>query len=130
MRAKQEGILVTFELEGHLDFETTVQFHNTCKNVINAHENVRLVFNMEKLKFVGSSGINQFVKVMKNLNGTKPRPKLLKVSSEFEKIFRALETARNPFELHETVETAILAFDAPEAPEKKRAVKKKKKLDV
>ena len=46
-------------------------------------------------------GINQFVKVLKTINHQTIKPKLVSVSTEFEKILRALETVRNPFDIFE-----------------------------
>ena len=117
MRAKQEGNVVVFELEGNLDFETIVQFENACERLIEqSAQTQRLVFNMEKLKFVGSSGINQFVRVLKNFNTLPVKPKYIHVSSEFEKIFRALQTVRNPFDIFENEAQAIVAFDTDPPP--------------
>ena len=90
MRAKQDGNVITFELEGHLDFETTIQFEETCRNLIERNGDVKVIFNMERLKFVGSSGINQFIKVLKEFNGMDRKPRLVRLSSEFQKIFRDL----------------------------------------
>ena len=118
MRAKQDGNVLVFELEGHLDFETTQQFEETCGSMIGKAERPRIVFSMEKLKFVGSSGINQFIKVLKDFNGSPQKPRLCNLSSEFVKMFRAYQTARNPFEIHETMAQAIASFDAPPVPKK------------
>lgn len=123
MRAKQDGNVLFLELEGHLDFETTVQFRQTCKDLITKGAGNRLIFNMEKLKFVGSSGINQFVKVLKEFNTLKEKPRYIRLSTEFNRIFRALQTSRNPFEIFEDENTAKLSFDLPPPPKK---VSKKK----
>jgi anti-anti-sigma factor len=111
IRARQEGNTVIYNLEGHLDFETIVQFEESCKRVLAQLTDPRIVVNMELLKFVGSSGINQFVKVLKTMNHRDLKPKLVSVSTEFEKILRALETVRNPFDIFENETQGILAFD-------------------
>lgn len=118
MRAKQDGNVIVFELEGHLDFETTVKFQETCVGIVERNECQRIVLNMEKLKFVGSSGINQFIKVLKEFNQFETKPKFCRVSSEFTKIFRAYQTARHPFEIFEDELQAIAAFDLPPPPKK------------
>ena len=125
MRAKNEGKVLILELEGHLDFETTLQFEETCTSLIGKNDASAIIFNMQKLKFVGSSGINQFVKVLKDLNSGEVKPKFCGVSSEFSKIFKAYQTARNPFEVFEDQNQAIAALSAPQ-PEKKPLKKKKK----
>jgi anti-anti-sigma factor len=126
MRARNEGNVLILELEGHLDFETTQQFQETCTSLIRRQETAGVVFDMEKLKFVGSSGINHFVKVLKEFNTGSVRPKLCHVSSEFSKIFRAYQTARNPFEIFDDKGQALAAVANP--PPIKKPVKKKKPI--
>ena len=128
MRAKQDGNVIVFELEGHLDFETTQQFEETCasfiRNSSNESQTPRVIFNMEKLKFVGSSGINQFIKVLKDFNALDQKPRLCRLSSEFQKIFRAYETSRNPFEIFDDETQAVVSFDLAPAPKRTRKPKK------
>ena len=125
MRAKQEGKVIIFELEGHLDFETTQRFHEKCHSVIHKRECRQVVFNFAKLKFVGSSGIHQFIKALKQFNSKEDRPKLCEVSMEFDKVIKAYQTTRNPFEIFENESQAIAAFDLPRPP--KKTLRKKTK---
>lgn len=118
LRAKQDGNVLVLELEGHLDYETTTQFEDTCTNMIAKTPEARVIFNLDRLRFVGSSGINQFIKVMKDFNTIDIKPRLCHVSSEFEKMFRAYQTTRNPFEIVENEKQARESFDAPVVPKK------------
>ncbi len=130
LRAKNEGEVLVLELEGQLDFETTLQFQQTCTALMQKNESQKVVFNMEKLKFVGSSGINHFIRIMKDFNSpkfVKRKPKLCSLSTEFVRIFRAYQPARNPFDIFENYPEAAAAFDAP--PPKKIA-RPKKSVDV
>ncbi len=120
MRAKQNGKVVVFELEGHLEFETTVRFQDACKNILAKQPDSRLVFDFKKLKFVGSSGINHFITTMKQLLLLSPTPKMIHVSTEFDKIFNAYRTAKYPFVVHENMDQALIAFDAPELKKTKK----------
>jgi anti-anti-sigma factor len=125
MRARQDGRVLVFELEGHLDFETTLQFQDTCTALIKKHQVERVIFNFERLKFVGSSGINQFIQVLKQFNARPTnKPKLCHLSPEFVKVFRAYQASRHPFDIHESENLAIASFDAPPPP--KRTAKRKK----
>ncbi len=126
LRAKNAGEVLILELEGQLDFETTLQFQQTCTSLIEKNESQKIVFNLEKLKFVGSSGINHFIRIMKHFNNpkfAKRKPKLCHLSSEFVRIFRAYQPARNPFDIFANYPEAVAAFDAP--PPKKYARAKK-----
>lgn len=126
MRARQEGEVIILELEGQLDFETTVQFKETCAGMMKKQGSQRVVFNLEKLKFVGSSGINQFIRVLKEFNTYQSKPRYCRLSAEFQRVFRAYQTARNPFEIHEDEPTAIVSFDlAPEVAQKRTPRPKK-----
>lgn len=127
IRARQEENTVIFNLEGHLDFETIIQFQETCQRLLTHNTDQRIVVNMEALRFVGSSGINQFVKVLKTINQKNIKPKLVGVSIEFEKILRALETVRNPFDIFENETQGILAFDTPADNSLEAAAKLKRK---
>lgn len=122
MRAKQDGSIIVFELEGHLDFETTLQFKEKCVDLIKKKNIQRVVFNMERLKFVGSTGINHFIKILKAFNGQKDRPKICNLSPEFVKIFKAYQTTRNPFQIYEDQVQAMKSFDLPPM---KRSLRKK-----
>jgi len=126
IRAKQEGNTVVLHLEGHLDFETIIQFEKTCQQVKPHGEATRLIVNMEALRFVGSSGISQFVNVLKSINHKECKPKLVQVSSDFEKILRALQNSRNPFDIFETEAQGISAFDMPPPPPTSPPSKNKK----
>ena len=120
MRAKQEGKVIIFELEGHLDFETTQQFQEKCNTLIEQNGYDRVVFNFGKLKFVGSSGIHQFIKVLKGFNAREEKPKLCQVSIEFDRIIKVYQTKRNPFDICENEPQAIAAFDVPKPVKKPR----------
>jgi len=125
MRAKQDGKVVVFELEGHLEFETTVKFQEACEDVLAKQPDSRLILNFHKLKFVGSSGINHFITTMKELLALSPAPKMIHVSTEFDKIFNAYRTAKHPFPVYENIDKALLAFESPEEIPVKKTKKKK-----
>ncbi len=128
LRAKTTNDVIVFELEGHLDFESTQQFEQRCSELMIKAGPSKIVFNMEKLRFVGSSGINQFIKVMKDFNAKPDKPRLCHLSSEFQKIFVAYQTSRNPFQIHESENEAVSSFSAlPEIDAPKKTKKKVKK---
>ena len=132
MRARHNGDVLIFELEGQLDFETTQQFQETCESLITKTASQRVVFNLGKLKFVGSSGINQFIRILREFNALDEKPKLCSLSPEFDRVFKAYQTSRNPFDITVDEATAIAAFALPRpvsrakkpAPKKAKAAKK------
>ena len=129
LRAVPQGNVIVFELEGHLDFESIQQLEITCQQVIKEQNCLRVIFNMQKLRFVGSSGINQFIQMMKEFNNLDLKPRFCALSSEFQKIFKAFQTSRNPFEIFETIDNAKASFDFPETPRKASAKRRKMKIN-
>ena len=129
LRAKQEQDVVVFELEGTLDFETTHQLSQTCQGIITKNNCSKVVFDFERLKFVGSSGIHQFIDVLKDFNSQKSRPRLCQLSVEFDKIVKVFQTAKRPFAIFNNRAEAIASFehDKPETNEKVAAPKTEKK---
>lgn len=131
LRAKQEQNVLVFELEGTLDFETTHQLSQTCQNLMKKNDCAKVVFDFEKLKFVGSSGIHQFIDVLKEFNGFKEKPRLCQLSVEFEKIIKAFQSAKRPFAVFLNRAEAIVSFDNDKLPKpvttKVKGVKKSPK---
>lgn len=119
MRAKREGEVIVFALEGQLDFETTVQFREACTPLLKKNSGQKVVFNLAGLKFVGSSGINQFIRILKEFNVSKDKPKICQLSPEFLRLFRVYQTNRNPFHIFETEIQAVQSFSLPSPSSKK-----------
>lgn len=118
LKTRIEGNVVVFELDGNIDFESTVLFRETVL-AIEKKNPERVVFNLSRLRFVGSSAINQFIKVLRDLNSMPVRPRYCHLSSEFERLFRAYQTARKPFEIYPSETDAKASFDAPPAPKRR-----------
>lgn len=124
MRVRQEQNVLVLELEGQLDFESTQEFKKACEDLLAKNEADRLVLDMERLRFVGSSGIGQFIRALKDLQKAKRlNAKFCRASSEFQRLFRVYQTARRPFEFYPDVAQAILSFDEePKRPRRNRAL--------
>jgi anti-anti-sigma factor len=107
LRAKNQEETLIFELEGHLDFETTEQFRDTCLSLIKKSQKEGVIINLEKLKFVGSTGIHFFIETLKKLNKESKNLKFCNVSNEFLKMFEAFQNTRNPFNVFENEVEAL-----------------------
>lgn len=118
LRTRIEGNVVVFELDGNIDFESALQFRNTIDS-IEKNNPERIIFNLSGLRFVGSSAINQFIKCLRGLNTKTVRPRYCHLSSEFQRLFRAYETARKPFEIYSSESEAKASFDLPPAPKRR-----------
>lgn len=111
MRARKSKEILIFDLEGFLDYESTAKLKDTCRQLMNENETDLVIFNIENLRFVGSSGVSQFVKALAHFNGKKSKAKICAASSEFEKLFRALQSSRKPFDIYTDESEAMAAFD-------------------
>lgn len=61
----------------------------------------KIIFNLEKLEFVGSSGITSFVQTLKDFNSVAPsKPVYTNVKSEFKRVIKAFDET-NQFEFIE-----------------------------
>lgn len=118
MQAKvsQNGEITVVHLVGRINYETVDPFRKTCLE--NFREG-KLVFNLQNLSFVGSSGITSFVQTIEDIARTNGQGlKLCSVGSEFKKIFDASEIAGlEIFEEQNHAESAFFAPAEPEAPE-------------
>lgn len=125
MQTRRQGDITVIDLEGHLDFEATCLFHDTAADLLQKAETNQVVFNFAKLRFVGSSGISQFIKVIKKLNANPAKPKMCNLSSEFLKMFKAYQTARNPFQIFDGEDQAVASFSATDIPVEKPVRRRK-----
>lgn len=75
-------------LEGKLDIESSIPLKQACEKLLKKTK--KIVFNMEKLSFVGSTGIMPFVQTLEILAiENNVEVKFCKVKSEFKRIFQA-----------------------------------------
>jgi anti-anti-sigma factor len=104
------GEIAIISLKGPLEIEYTQPLRDTCaKHFVGK----KIIFNMEKANFVGSTGIQSFVDTVKMLNEqSQSGLKLVGLKSEFRRIFQNLEM--NNLEIHDTEVTAIQSFDKPQ----------------
>ena len=83
-------------MDGKLDFETHIPFREDLSRIIrNAKSDStpsKIIFNFERLEFVGSSGISSFVQTLKEFNAVSPsRPQYHNVRSEFKRVIKAFD---------------------------------------
>jgi anti-sigma B factor antagonist len=107
-KIRREGDITVVELRGRLDFETAEPFRETCQDVL---ANSKVVFNLDGLSFVGSSGIGAFVNTLREFSKANPvPPKFCNVRSEFRKVFKASD--EQAFEIFEEESEAVTAFNS------------------
>jgi anti-anti-sigma factor len=116
---KKDGDTLVVSMDGKLDFETTGALKEDLGKLIRQSRNEnktdsapkRIIFNMENLDFVGSSGISSFVQTLKDFNSHSPtKPRYCSVKSEFQKVIKAFDET-DGFEFFENEDRAKKSFD-------------------
>lgn len=106
--------VVIVDMEGFLSFEEHEPLRHKLIELKRGSAAVapkKIIFNLEKLEFVGSSGISSFVQALKEFNsGASVRPRYCNVRSEFKRIFKAFDE-ENIFEFYDSEERAKKSFD-------------------
>jgi anti-anti-sigma factor len=112
---KKNGDVVIVEMNGRLDFETDAPLREELSKLIQPARTdstpKKIIFNLEKLEFVGSSGISSFVQTMKEFNASvTSKPRYCNVKSEFKRVIKAFDEEQQ-FEFHDNEERAKKSFD-------------------
>lgn len=113
---KKIGDTVVVSMDGRLNYEIQEPLKEDLYKLV---ENTKkgdsvpqkIIFNLENLEFVGSSGISTFIQTLKELsNRASTKPRYCNVKSEFKRIIKALDDSGN-FEFYENEEKARSSFD-------------------
>jgi len=117
---KKNGDTVVVSLDGTLDFETAAPFREDLAKIIRGPKNApvktdstpkKIIFNLENLEFVGSSGISSFVQTLKDFNRTSDvKTRYCGVKSEFRQIIKAFDESE-AFEFFDNEDRAKKSFD-------------------
>lgn len=107
---KKIGDTLIVSMDGKLDFETALPLREDLSRIIRQARADsaprKIIFNLEKLDFVGSSGISSFVQTLREFNQASPvKPRYCNVKSEFQKVIRAFDE-NEAFEFYDNEERA------------------------
>ena len=113
-RMKKEGDTLIVNMDGRLDFETSEPLKQDLEKIKRQSQSdsvAQIVFNLENLEFVGSSGISSFVQTMREFNdNAASKPRYCNVKSEFKRVIKAFE-GEDAFEFFDTEERAKKTID-------------------
>jgi anti-anti-sigma factor len=112
---KKNGDTIIVSMDGILDFETHAPLREDLSKLIDQAQTdsvpKKIIFNLENLEFVGSSGISSFIHLLKEFNSHSPtRPRYCNVKSEFRRIIKAFDEG-DLFEFFENEDRARKSFD-------------------
>jgi len=91
---------IRIKMNGGLDYENALPLRDELTSLISDFPEATIILDLNRVDFVGSSGIKVFVETIKLFNKTKPRIKLTNVGQEFIKVFRLY-----------TIDEAIILMD-------------------
>lgn len=116
-RVQVVGDVYSVELVGRIGFEVIDSFRRVC---LEKWTQRKLVFDLQRLHFVGSHGIAEFVTTLEELSKTSnTRIKFCGVGSEFKKVFQA--SGIQNLEFHDSIDRAVQSFqDIPQVILEKR----------
>lgn len=112
---KKIGDTLVVSLDGRLSFETQEKMRESLNKILRRSKTdetaKKIIFNLQNLEFVGSSGISSFVQALKEVNRDAPtKPRYCNVKSEFKKIIEAFDE-ESAFEFFDNEERARNSFD-------------------
>ena len=101
----RSGEVTIVQLDGKINYETVDPF----RSAVEKYQGEKIVFNLQNLSFVGSSGITPFIDAIEIIARRHPEGiKLCGVGSEFKKMFAA--KGIEGLEIYDDLERAQSAF--------------------
>jgi anti-anti-sigma factor len=111
---KKQGDTIIVSMDGLLDFGTHVPLREDLGKLIRATKTdstAKIIFNLENLEFVGSSGISSFVQTLKEFNtSSAKKPAYCNVKNEFKRVIKAFDEEEQ-FQFFDNEERARKSFD-------------------
>lgn len=111
---KKIGDTIIVSIDGRLDFESADPLRENLNRLMNQTRTdsaAKIIFNLEKLEFVGSSGISSFVQTLKEFNANAPtKPRYCNVKSEFRRVMKAFDE-QDLFEFYDSEDRAKKSYD-------------------
>lgn len=105
-KLKNQGEIAIITIQGPLDIEKTQGFREVC---LRHFLGKKVIFNMEKTSFVGSTGLQAFLETVRTLSEENQHGlRVVGVQAEFKRIFQNLEIQR--LQMHESEEGAMSSF--------------------
>lgn len=114
VRLKQEGDILVISMNGFVDLLSTGRLKDGLKGYIqNSTVKSKILFNLDGLNFVGSTGLTELVNIIKDFyNEEEAEVKICCVDEAFKKLFK-FRTENKEFldEIFENEKLAVNKFD-------------------
>lgn len=102
---RKEGDYTIVELSGFIDVESAEPIAEFIEETFDVNDKTKMIVDMSNLRFVGSTGISNFVKEIRVFNKMRMKPTYYGMKSEFVRIFRMHEET-DTFEIVATADDA------------------------
>lgn len=106
---KQEAGVDIIQLEDEVDLYSVPDLKKFCKELLLETDTKKILFTMETLRFIDSSGLAMLVNLLHECKRIGIKLKLANLSSEAEKTFH-LTKLHSDFDIFSTVDEAIHSF--------------------
>lgn len=111
-KLQKHGEITVVQVSGQLNIEANSHFRDVCLKQL-AHQ--RVVFNLEGLQFVGSSGIQAFFRALGEIHeGNRFGVRVSGLKPDFVRILQY--TTISSLSIHEDVDGAVKSFDGGQPP--------------
>lgn len=112
---KTLGDTMVVSIDGTLNHEVQEPLRSNLAKLAHQAESdsvpKKIIFNLENLEFVGSSGISSFIQSLREFNTRAPvKPRYCNVKNEFKRVMQALDDSQ-VFEFYDSEERARKSFD-------------------
>ena len=112
---KRQGDTVVVSMDGKMDFEIQDEIRSSLAKIVAPNKTdetpKKIIMNLEKLEFVGSSGISTFVQTLKELGKEADLPpRYCGVKNEFKRMMRAFDEEQS-FQFFDNEDRARKSYD-------------------
>jgi anti-anti-sigma factor len=108
LKTRKEGKVTIIELEGRLDVHLSLEIEQAVNDIIDKGEKY-LLFDLEGVQYLSSSGLRIFIAAMRKLKSIDGSLKLANMSDSVKKIFKVVELI-DLFEIYDSVDEALAMF--------------------
>jgi anti-sigma B factor antagonist len=109
MNTRKEGDVRIIELEGRLDVHLSMEVESAVNDIIEAGD-IFLIFDLENVKYLSSSGLRIFIAALRKLNKLKGQLKLANMNESVKRIFKVVELI-DLFDIYPSVDEALESFN-------------------
>ncbi len=109
LKTRKEGEVRIIELEGRLDVHLSMEVESAVNEIIDSGD-IYLIFDLEGVKYLSSSGLRIFIAALRKLNKLKGQLKLANLNESVKRIFKVVELI-DLFDIYPSVEEALKSFN-------------------